>query len=183
MYATSASLTRLRLGRVQTSRSTISTLTLKSHPSGNLRSARPGIQTSAADNFLGGEYVVNADVLYSTSSNSAMVMRGDLVPNGENAPWHSAVRAAFGLPSFVLTNSNEGNRSLTASFSVAKEYDNGFDWAFGYAYNDAEDVQPMTSLSVAFSNYNNRAVHEPAGRYPVDVGLQHFSSFHASGEL
>ena len=113
----------------------------------------------ATNNFLGGEYVVNADVLYSTSSNSAMVLRGDLVPNGENAqgiPQFSSVR----LPSFVLTNSNEGNRSLTASISVAKEYDNGFDWAFGYAYNDAEDVQPMTS-SVAFSNYNNRAYTSP----------------------
>lgn len=115
----------------------------------------------AANNFLGGEYVVNADVLYSTSSNSAMVVRGDLVPdpagpNTDGIPQFDSVR----LPSFVLTNSNEGNRSLTASISVAKEYDNGFDWAFGYAYNDAEDVQPMTS-SVGFSNYNNRAYTNP----------------------
>ncbi len=127
----------------------------------------------AANNFLGGEYVVNADVLYSTSSNSAMILRGDLEPNGANSdgiPQFQSVR----VPSFVLTNSNEGNRSLTASVSVSKEYDNGFDWAFGYAYNDAEDVQPMTS-SVAFSNYNNRAYTSPQEdlRSTSDYNISH----------
>ncbi len=110
-------------------------------------------------NFLGGEYIVNADLLVSRSDNSAMVLRADLEESGVNSDGivtFNSVRE----PAFVLTNSNEGNRSVTASFSVSKEYDNGFDWAFGYAYNDAEDVQPMTS-SVAFSNYNNRAYTSP----------------------
>jgi outer membrane receptor for ferrienterochelin and colicin len=127
----------------------------------------------AANNFLGGEYVVNADLLYSDSSNSAMILRADLEPAGadsDGVPQFNSVREG----AFVLTNSNVGNRSFTASFSVAKEYDNGFDWSFGYAYNDAEDVQPMTS-SVAFSNYNNRAYTSPQEdiRSTSDYNISH----------
>lgn len=113
----------------------------------------------AAPGILGGEYVVNADLLVSEGENSAIILRGDLEQTGtteDGYPIYESVRE----PAFVLTNSDEGNRSLTASVSVQKDYDNGFDWAFGYAYNDAEDVQPMTS-SVAFSNYTNRAFFDP----------------------
>lgn len=112
-----------------------------------------------ASNFLGGEYVVNADLLYSKSDNSAIVLRADLELDSISAdgyPTYRSVREG----AFVLTNAVDGNQSLTASFSVAKDYNNGFDWSFGYAYNDAEEVQPMTS-SVAFSNYNNRASSDP----------------------
>ncbi|MCR9193372.1 MAG: TonB-dependent receptor [Hyphomonas sp.] len=111
---------------------------------------------------FGGEYVVNGDLLYSRSDNSAIVLRADLDLDADEPfingyPQYESNREG----AFVLTNAVEnGNRSFTASVSVAKEYDNGFDWAFGYAYNDAEEVQPMTS-SVAFSNYNNRAVSDP----------------------
>ena len=109
--------------------------------------------------FWGGEYVINADLLYSKAEDTAIILRGDLEQVGTDAngyPIYDSVREG----SFVLTNSNEGNEAFTASFSIAKEYDFGFDWALGYAYNDAQDVQPMTS-SVAFSNYNNRAVFDP----------------------
>lgn len=105
------------------------------------------------------EYVLNADLLYTKGKDSAIVLRGDLQQTGvtaEGYPEYDSVR----LPSFVLTNSNKGNKSFGAAFSVSKEYDNGFDWKIGYAYNDAEDVSPMTS-SVAFSNYQNRAFFDP----------------------
>jgi hypothetical protein len=55
-----------------------------------------------------------------------------------------------------LTNTDVEAESLNLSFTVAKDYDFGLDWIFGYAYTDAEDVQPMTS-SVAYSNYTSRA--------------------------
>lgn len=110
--------------------------------------------------FMGGEYVVSADLLYSHGENSAIVLRGDLDQTGTTAegyPIFSSPR----LSSFVLTNAkDESNKSFTASASIAKDYDNGLDWALGYAYSDAEDVQPMTS-SVAFSNYSNRAFFNP----------------------
>ena len=134
------------------------------------------------DNFLGGEYVVNADLLFSQGKDTAIVLRGDLERVGatdEGYPIFDSVRES----SFILTNSTEGNRSTTASFSVAKDYDNGFDWAFGYAWNDAEDVQPMTS-SVAFSNYNNRAFFDPQEQVlsTSDYNIEHRFTFLANYE-
>ena len=63
-------------------------------------------------------------------------------------------------PAFKLTNTGEDTFSciLSASFSGSTEA--GIDWNVGYNFNDAEEVQPMTS-SVAFSNYVNRAFVDP----------------------
>ncbi len=103
--------------------------------------------------------IFQGDLLLTRGQDSAIILRGDLERVGTTAdgyPEYDSVRE----PSFVLTNSSEGNESLLASFSLSKFYDNGLDWTFGYAYSDAEDVQPMTS-SVAFSNYTNRAFFDP----------------------
>ena len=60
---------------------------------------------------------------------------------------------------FVLTNTDGGSQTV-ASASLTQSYDWGLDWTLGYAYTQAEDVNPMTS-SVAFSNYANVAVFDP----------------------
>ncbi|WP_300377130.1 TonB-dependent receptor [Henriciella sp.] len=117
------------------------------------------IPTVAAPGILGGEYIVKSDVIVSRGQDSAIILRGDVEQAGTDAngyPIYDSVRE----PAFVLTNSKVGNESLTASVTVAKQYDFGLDWTLGYAYNDAEDVQPMTS-SVAFSNYTNRQFFDP----------------------
>ena len=115
------------------------------------------------NNFLGGEYTLNADLLYSMGRDTAAVQRGDLEPA---APIVGGLVPRFTSPnpvnSFVLTNANEDNEAFNASFSISKDYDNGLNWMFGYAYSDAKDEQPMTS-SVAFSNYQNRAFINPQG--------------------
>ena len=105
------------------------------------------------------DYVLTADVLVTKAQDSAMVLHGDLEQVSANVsapPIYNSVREA----SFVLTNSSEKPESKTYSIGLAKSYDNGFDFNVGYAYTDAEDVQPMTS-SVAFSNYVNRAFFDP----------------------
>jgi hypothetical protein len=105
------------------------------------------------------DYVLTADVLVTQAKDSAMVLHGDIEQVGTNAdgyPIYDSVREA----SFVLTNSSEKPESKTFSIGLAKSYNNGLDFTVGYAYNDAEDVQPMTS-SVAFSNYINRAFFDP----------------------
>ncbi len=120
------------------------------------------VPTFDIDNFLGGDYVVNADLLISEGRDSAIILRGDLEQVGTDAngyPEYDSVREG----AFILTNADEGNEATTISFSVAKDYDNGFDWAFGYAWNDAKEIQPMTN-AVAFSNYNNRAAFDPQGQ-------------------
>ena len=112
---------------------------------------------------LGNDYVLSADALYTITENSAVWIRGDLEqtgtttgPDGRVYPTYSSVRE----PAFVLTNSDSDAKSLLLSGSIAKQYDFGLNWSFGYAYSDAEDVHPMTS-SVAFSNYVNRAFSDP----------------------
>jgi outer membrane receptor for ferrienterochelin and colicin len=105
------------------------------------------------------EYIFTADLLVTRGQNSAIVLRGDIEQVGTTAegyPVYDSVRE----PSFVLTNSTKGNDSIGISTSLTKEFDNGFDFAVGYAWTDAEDVQPMTS-SVAFSNYTNRTFFDP----------------------
>ena len=105
------------------------------------------------------EYVLTADALFTVGKFSPLILHGDLDQVGttaEGRPDYDSVREA----SFVLANSSKGNRSALYSLGLAKSFDNGFDFRAGYAYSDAEDVQPMNS-AVAFSNYNNRAFFAP----------------------
>lgn len=109
--------------------------------------------------FFPGDYIFNADILMTDGQDTAIVQRGDIDQVGttdEGYPIYDSVREA----SFVLTNSKVGNESFGYSMSLGKTFENGFDFRIGYAYSDAEDVQPMTS-SVAFSNYQNRAFFDP----------------------
>ncbi|PWE16393.1 cell envelope biogenesis protein OmpA [Marinicauda salina] len=108
---------------------------------------------------LGGEYLFNADLLYSRDQDAAVIRRGDLEQIG-TGPAGLPIFDSVRLPSFVLTNADSEAEDWNVGFTVQKEYDFGLDWTLGYAYSDAEDVQPMTS-SVAFSNYNNRAYVNP----------------------
>lgn len=117
--------------------------------------------------FLGGEYTLTGDVLYSHGENSAIVIRGDLVEAGTDANGFVVYESRVdsnGDPvqeSFELTNSDgDANSTFVVSGAVAKEYDNGVSWNLGYAYSDAQDVNPMTS-AVAFSNFVNRTWDAP----------------------
>ncbi|MCH8072812.1 MAG: TonB-dependent receptor [Proteobacteria bacterium] len=106
-----------------------------------------------------GDYVVTADVLLTRTEDSAIVLHGDLDQVGTDAQGYPDYDSTREL-SFVLTNSNETSDSVNFSLGLTKAFDNGFDVRVGYAFSDAEDVNPMTS-SVAFSNYQNRAFFDP----------------------
>ena len=128
---------------------------------------RPDFDTG--EGLFGGEWLFQADLLWSKSKDTAIVQRGDLVAtgtevvdvDGDGTP--ETTIPTYSSPvmgSFVLTNSPIGNEAFVASIGASKSWDNGFRATLGYAYSDAKDVQPMTS-SVAFSNYNNRAFRDP----------------------
>lgn len=118
------------------------------------------IADAPMNGFLGGEYVLNGDLLWSKGRNTAVIKRLDLEQAGTTFNGQIPVYSSPNVDAFVLTNSDVGNELFNASVSVSKAYDNGLDWTAGYAYSDSEEVQPMTS-SVAFSNYNNRAFLDP----------------------
>ena len=106
-----------------------------------------------------GDWVVNADLLYTLTKQSAIILRGDLEQVGTDAdgyPQYSSVRE----PTFQLTNSNRTADSINFTVGLNKSFENNIDIAVGYSYSDAEDINPMTS-SVAFSNYQNRAFFDP----------------------
>jgi len=105
-------------------------------------------------------YLFSADMLYSKAKNTAIIAHGDLDPSGATASNGTPLFDSNRLASFVLTNSDVNNESFVLSGSVNKQFDNGIDWSFGYAYVNAKDVQPMTS-AVAFSNYMSRAFNNP----------------------
>ena len=111
---------------------------------------------------LGDGYIINADLLYTKSEESAIVVRPNLVevaiaPDGR--PVYDNTRGF--LNDTILTNvQGKDATALNLSLGINKAYDNGFDWSFGYAYTKAKDVNPMTS-STSSSNYGNVAVYDP----------------------
>lgn len=105
------------------------------------------------------EYILNAEFLYTDAQDSAIVLHGDLDQVGTNPDGYPIYTVAR-EPTFVLTNSNERAHSVGYSLALSKTYFDDLDLTVGYSYNDAEDIQPMTS-SVAFSNYQNRAFFDP----------------------
>ncbi len=105
------------------------------------------------------DYILQADLLVSRTQNQAIVLKGDLDQVGTTDDGY-AIYESNRLASLELTNSDVDSTSYTVSFGVQKSWDNGISLAGGYAYNHAEDVQPMTS-SVAFSNYQYRAFSSP----------------------
>lgn len=112
-----------------------------------------------ATHILESEHVINADILVSRTQDAAIVLHGDLDQIGTDANGYPIYEQAR-KSTFVLTNTDVSSTSVTASIAISKSYDWGLDWSLGYAYSDAEDVQPMNS-AVSFTNYQSRAFFDP----------------------
>ena len=109
---------------------------------------------------FGNGYVLNADVLYSKVRDAAITKAISLDRVG-SAPDARPIYDE-NTDDFILTNTNEG-QTFVASLALSNAFDTAageFDWSLGYAYVNAEDVNPMTS-SVAYSNWSNVAVVDP----------------------
>ena len=109
--------------------------------------------------FFGDGYKVGLDVLYSKTNEAALVRNLELSQTG-TAPDGRPIYFGFPFNDFLLTNANDKGDSLVLSAIVSKEHDFGLNWNLGYAFTDANDVNPMTS-SVAFSNDKNIALSDP----------------------
>jgi outer membrane receptor for ferrienterochelin and colicin len=107
---------------------------------------------------LGNDLRVMADILYAKTNEAAQVVPISYTQTG-TAPDGRPIYGGS-TNDFLLTNANEKGSSLVLSLGLAKQYDNGIDWALGYAYTDAKDLNPMTS-SVAYSNFSNYATSDP----------------------
>ncbi len=105
------------------------------------------------------DYIFDVDLIISRTQDATIVKRGDLDEAGFNENGYIDYDSNR-MSSFVLTNSSVDSTSFSLSGSMTKSWDNGVQLTTGYAYSDAEDVQPMNS-SVAFSNYQFRAYTNP----------------------
>jgi outer membrane receptor for ferrienterochelin and colicin len=140
-----------------------------SDPNSGVNALDPGFELPSAWKYNLGMtwdfadgYIMNADLLYTKAQDSAIVINGTMeqtstAPDGR--PIYTDSRAF--RQDFILTNVQGSDaESFQISLGLSKAYDNGFDWALGYAYTDSKDVNPMTS-SVAFSNFANVSVNDP----------------------
>lgn len=132
------------------------------------------------------EYVLLADLLYTKKKDAATIVDLSRVQTGTAADGRPIYGSRNGRrQDFMLTNvDGDSGKTVSFSTSVLKSYDFGLDWALAYAYNKAEDVNPMTS-SVAFSNYANVAVsnteapdvarsnYDIPHRFTLKVGYKH----------
>ena len=129
---------------------------------------------------LGEGYTLNGDVVFSRSQDSAFIRDDTFVqiseaPDGRPVYFQvdksvpgcttdplgnvGGCRRQF-TSDFILDNvAGNDAESLSLSATLSKEHDWGLSWTFGYAYTNAEDVNPMTS-SVAFSNWVQVAVDD-----------------------
>ncbi|MEM6638623.1 MAG: TonB-dependent receptor [Pseudomonadota bacterium] len=119
------------------------------------------------------DWTITADLQITRGNDTAIYKRADLERVGTNAdgyPIYDSVRE----PAFVLTNAQNGNESESVAISAFKTWDNGLDLRVGYAWTQAEDVNPMTS-SIAFSNYINRAFFDPQAEdlSPSNWAIEH----------
>ncbi len=125
--------------------------------------------------LLGSGYVLNGDFLWSQVNNAANVKAISLVQTGtapDGRPIYNGDTSDF-----LLTNSDEGE-SFVASLGISNTFEidetSDINWSLGYAYVDAEDVNPMTS-SVAFSNWSNISVVDPNN---IDVATSNYEIPH-----
>ena len=108
--------------------------------------------------FLGSDYLVNLDVLYSVLQDSAIIEAIGLDQTA-TAPDGRPIYSGNPFTPYLLTNSDVDAETLVLSANVSKEHDFGLNWNLGYAYTDSEDVSPMTS-STAGSNWGNIATSD-----------------------
>ena len=138
------------------------------------------LSLGASWNF-GDGYLLNADLIFSRSDNSA-VIRDDTYVQTDTAPdgrpiYYQADKSVAGCDTdpigtgpvcdrlfngdFILDNvQGSDGEQLSFSTTLSKVHDFGLDWTLGYAYTDSTEVSPMTS-SVAFSNFFNISVGDP----------------------
>jgi len=124
--------------------------------------------------FMGDDYVLNGDIIFSRAKDSAIIRDDTLIPfstapdgrpvyfqGDKSVPGCAEDPIGTGLGTcgrrftsdFILGNvEGDDAESTSIALSLSKEHDFGLSWTLGYAYTEADDVTPMTS-SVAFSNW------------------------------
>lgn len=116
------------------------------------------IDFGQAGTWYGDDWRLMLDFLVSKTNEAAFVSPVSWVQTGVAADGRP--RYSGNTNDFVLTNTETKGWARTLSAGLSKDYNNGIDWNAGYAFTQAEDINPMTS-SVAFSNFANFTTFDP----------------------
>ncbi|WP_444917069.1 TonB-dependent receptor [Microbulbifer sp. JMSA003] len=103
-------------------------------------------------------YLLSADYLYTDYQDAAIIQDISLEQVGTTLDGRAIYDSSNDRSGdFMLTNV-DGDSGFSSVFSLglSKSFDFGLNVAVGYAFTEAEDVNPMTS-SVAYSNYTTIA--------------------------
>lgn len=121
------------------------------------------IDFGSPEAWYGDDWRLMLDFLVSKTNEAAYILPISWAP----ATTGVGPAAADGRPryvgntnDFLLTNAEEKGWARTVSVGLSKDYNNGIDWAAGYAFTQGKDANPMTS-SVAFSNFSNFQTYDP----------------------
>jgi len=140
------------------------------------------LDTGSMLGILGGDYRIDADVLYAQTDNAPVILPLGYVRAGNFIDGRP--RYTGNTNDFLLSNSDRKSDNWVYSLSVHKDYDFGLDWTLGYAHVYGNETNPMTS-SVAFSNFENAArydiINMPLDR--SDYVVPHRFSFNVNYEL
>ncbi|MBK8837999.1 MAG: TonB-dependent receptor [Hyphomonadaceae bacterium] len=140
------------------------------------------LDTGSMLGILGGDYRIDADVLYAQTDNAPVILPLGYVSAGKFIDGRP--RYTGNTNDFLLSNSDRKSDNWVYSLSVHKDYDFGLDWTLGYAHVYGNETNPMTS-SVAFSNFENAArydiINMPLDR--SDYVVPHRFSFNVNYEL
>lgn len=109
------------------------------------------------------DWLLQLDYLHTEKQDAAIVYDISREQIGQAIDGRPIYGSANGRKQdFMLTNVNGDSGSTDVlSAVISKSFDFGLDTSFGYAFTQAEDVNPMTS-SIASSNYRNLAVFDIA---------------------
>ncbi|XOV88426.1 MAG: TonB-dependent receptor domain-containing protein [Pseudomonadota bacterium] len=102
---------------------------------------------------------MDVDYLHSQERDPAIYVDLSQTITGTTAAGQPIYSYTTGRDNFMLTNANDEGSSDLFSLVFNKSFDWGLDLTFGYAYTDAEDVNPMLSAT-AGSNFDNLATND-----------------------
>ncbi len=113
--------------------------------------------------FLGENYRLNAEVIYSDVNDAVYWRDGRLLRTGTAPDGRPIYTGAPGGLNDLITDMTSLGSSKVLSLDLSKTWRTAagrFDAFLGYAYNEAEDVSPATS-STSFSNFGRVARSDP----------------------
>ncbi|MGB5411457.1 MAG: carboxypeptidase regulatory-like domain-containing protein [Woeseiaceae bacterium] len=105
------------------------------------------------------EMQMDVDLLYTRLYNGAIYYDMSQEQVGETVLNQPIYDYVAGERAFMLSNADGVSTSKVLSMTIDKRFDWGLDLLFGYAYTEAEDVNPMTSF-VAESGWTNVATND-----------------------